>query len=264
MASGCIFCGNTPTTAEHLIPVWAGDVLARTKPPPSGPDKVIRAHHKRWSEGAEEDVRQEWFRKKDAPEFVVKCVCAECNGGWMSDIESAAQPILTPMIEDQRVTLDTGDQEKVAKWLGLKAIVAQHALPPGQTVPEWTNAFAIERSPPTSWQIRIARYQGTDPMFLGNTGLDTTVIHTLVPFTMKRPGFLFTAQLGHFVGQVLGMRQQAWIMPVRRFVQVWPHPLLRTSSPAVAHIVSVTWPPECGLDDSDLKKCAHDPVEPKG
>jgi len=258
----CIFCGKSPTTSEHLVPLWASGVLKRTKPPPSQPGKVVVGVHRRWSEGAEEEVNQEW-RRKDAPRFTVKCICAECNQGWMSNIESAAQPIVTAMMEDQRIILNTGDQEKVAKWLGLRAIVAQYGLPPGHTSLEWTHAFAIERRPPISWQIRIARYQGTSPMFLANTGLNTTIIHRLVPFSMKRPGFLFTAQLGHFVGQVLGSRQQAWIVPARRFIQIWPHPLLRANSPDPAHIASVTWPPESGLDDSDLKKCARDPAEPK-
>lgn len=260
---GCIFCGKAPTTLEHLIPHWAEEVLARTKPPPSQPGKVVVALYKRWSEGAEVDVDQEWLTK-NARGLTAKCVCAGCNQGWMSNIESAAQPIVTPMIEDQGVTLDTADQEKVAKWLGLKAIVAQRVLPPRRPVLEWAHAFAIERRPPISWQIRIARYQGTRPMFFGNTGLNTTIIHKLVPFPMKRPGLLFTAQLGHFVGQVLGIRQQGWIVPAQRcFIQIWPHPLLRPNSPDVAHIVSVQWPPETWLDESDLKKCAHDPAEPK-
>jgi hypothetical protein len=262
MAVGCIFCGNTPTTREHLVPAWAGKVLLQTKPPPSAPGKIVRARHRRWSKGAAGDRDQNWITK-DTPEFVAKCVCEQCNGGWMSTIEDAARPILTAMIEDQRITLDIEDQEKVATWLGLKAIVAQHTLPQGQIAFEWTNAFAIEKRAPTSWQIRIARYQGTVPLFLGSTGLDTTLIHALLPFAIKRPGFLFIAQLGHFVGQVLGMQQQAWLMPPRHFIQVWPHPLLRANSPTVVDIVSVTWPPEGGLDDSDLKKCARDPSEPK-
>jgi hypothetical protein len=183
----------------------------------------------------------------------------------MSVIEDAAKPIVTMMIEGQPVVLNTEDQEKVAIWLGLKAIVAQQSLPPAEGFLEWANAFAIQKSPPTSWQIRIARYQGTQPMFFGNTGLNTTVIHpSLVPFAMRRPGFLFIVQLGHFVGQVLGIRQQTWIAPTqRRFIQIWPHPLLRANSPSIGQIASVTWPPEDGLDDSDLKKCARDPAEPK-
>lgn len=237
--------------------------MARAKPSPSHPGNVVVARHRRWSEGAEEDLDQEWFTK-DAPKFTVKCVCRECNGGWMSAIEDAANPIVTAMIEGERVALDTQDQEEVANWLGLKAIIAQQSLPPAQGFLEWANAFAIERGPPRSWQIRIAHYQGTLPMFLGNVPLNTTVIHRLVRFAMKRPGFLFTIQLGHFVGQVVGMRQQTWIAPTQgRLIQIWPHPLLRANSPSVAEIVSVTWPPEAGLDDCDLKKCAHNPAEPK-
>jgi len=259
---GCIFCTKAKVSREHIVPVWAAEVLAKAKPPPSRPGVRVVARHRRWSEGAEADVSQDWFAKR--ADFIVKCVCKECNGGWMSAIEDAAKPIVTMMIEDQRVVLDTEDQEKVAIWLGLKAIVAQQSLPPAQGFLEWANAFASDRRPPTSWRIQIARYQGTVPMFFGNTGLDTTIIHELAPFPMKRPGFLFTAQLGHFVGQVQGMRQQTWIVPTqRRFIQIWPHPLLRANAPDIAHIASVTWPPEGGLDDSDLKKCASAPAEPK-
>jgi hypothetical protein len=260
---GCIFCGKSPTTSEDLVPLWASKILMRTKPPPSQPGKIVKGRHRRWSEGAQKDVNQEWDRK-DTPRFTVKCVCGECNNGWMSEIENAAKPIMTAMMEDQRIILDTGDQEKVAKWLGLKAIIAQYGLPQGQISPEWTHAFAIEKCPPTSWQIRIAHYQGTRPVFWVTTPLDTIIIHSLVPFAMKRPGFLFVAQLGHFVGQVQGIRQQTWIVPTQRhFIQIWPHPLLRASSPDRAQIVSVTWPPEAGLDDSDLEKCARHAGEPK-
>lgn len=263
MARGCIFCGKAKVSREHIIPVWAAEVLAKTKPPPSRPDKVVVGAHRRWSEGAEVDVSQEWFARHGV-NFIVKCVCKECNEGWMSDIESAAKPIVTAMIEDQRVMLDTQDQEKVANWLGLKAVVAQQSLPPAQGFLEWADAFASEKHPPTSWQIRIARYQGTVPMLFANTPTNTTVIHPLVPFAIKRRGFLFTTQLGHFVGQVLGIWQRG--PPVaanRRFIQIWPHPLLRGDNPSVAQVKSVDWPPEGGLDDSDLKKCAHDPAEPK-
>jgi hypothetical protein len=260
---GCIFCGNCPTSSEHLVPRWAIAVFKLTKPPPSQPDKAVWAVHKQWSEGAKVDVLREW-RRKDAPKFTVKCVCEQCNQGWMSNIESDAQPIVAGMMQGQRTILDTDDQRKIAKWLGLKAIISQYGLPPGCTSLEWTRAFAIERSPPISWHIRIGRYEGTLPMFWANTPFDTTIIHPLVPFPVKLPGFLFTAQLGHFVGQVMGIQQRGWAAPHQGcFIQIWPHPLLRTSSPSRTQMASAEWPPEIWLDDSDLKKCGRDPTEPK-
>lgn len=260
---GCIFCGNSPTTKEHLVSSWVADLLAGMKPPPSAPDKTVVALHQRWSEGAEEEISQEWFTK-NAPEFTVKCVCGTCNHGWMSKIESAAAPIMTQMIGGQAVTLDTKEQEKVSMWMGLKAIVAQHSLPPAQIVLEWTEAFAAERRPPRSWQIRIGYYEGERPLLFANTGLDATLVHSLSPVTTKQPGFLFTVQIGHLVGQVIGIRQQARFLRVqRRFIRIWPHPLLRADPPDVSHIASHSWPPERGLNDSDLTKCTKDPAEPK-
>jgi hypothetical protein len=260
---GCIFCGKSPTTKEHVIPRWAGKLLARTKPLPSQPGRVVVGVFERWSEGAKEDVKQKW-RMNDALEITAKCVCAACNHGWMSDVENAAKAIVSAMMDDQRTMLNTAAQEKVAKWLGLRAIIGQYALPPGQAYREWAQAFAFEGCPPTSWQVRIGRYQGARPAFSHNTSLNRSIMHPLVPFVVKSPGFLFTVQLGHFVGQVLGVRQQNWVVPSQRcFIQIWPHPLLRASAPNVTQIVSVDWPPESWLDDSDLKKCARDPAEPK-
>ena len=261
--SECIFCGDSRMSLEHIIPKWAGEVLLRTKPPPSRPDMRVVALHTRGSTDKDAGYDREWYTK-DAPNFQVRCVCEDCNNGWMSDIEEAAQPIVTAMIEDQTLTLDTENQAFVSKWLGLKAIVSQYSLPAPTIVREWTEAFARERSPPTVWQIRIGRYTGTNTMHMANTALDTTVISTLSPIAMKKPGFLFTVQVGYFVGQVLGIRQHT-LVPInrRRFIQIWPHPLLRSYSPAGDGIASQSWPPERGLDDSDLTKCVKDPAEPK-
>jgi hypothetical protein len=150
----------------------------RTKPPPSQPGKVVMALHERFSQGAEPEVAQKWL-SKDMPTFTVRCVCTDCNAGWMSEIESAAQPILTPMIEGNAVSLTISDQEILAKWLGLKGICAQHALPPGRPRPEWARAYALNKCPPTHWQIRIGKYTGERAAFAGNTGLNATVVHRL-------------------------------------------------------------------------------------
>jgi hypothetical protein len=260
----CIFCGKSPTSSEHIVPAWAGEILTRTQPPPSRPDRIVVGRHKRWSEGNNPDVQQEWLNK-EGPSFTVKCVCDGCNNGWMSDIEGSAKPILTPMIEDQATTLSNADQESIAKWLGLKAICAQYSLPSPGADSVWATALAVDRRPPTGWQMRVGHYTGTHPVWMANTGIDFTVVHSLSPFTIHRPGFLFSVSLGHFVGQVVGVTQQTPIATNEMyFLQIWPHPLLRMDSPAMTHIASQAWPPERGLGDSDLKKCARDPAEPRG
>src|SRR5688572_7597887 len=54
-------------------------------------------------------------------------VCAKCNNGWKSDIESAAQPILTMLIERgmsaEPLTITAEEQYKIAIWLQLRSII---------------------------------------------------------------------------------------------------------------------------------------------
>ena len=47
-----------------------------------------------------------------------KIVCAECNNGWMSRLEMAAAPLITPMLTgERRVTLNVDDHTTVALWV---------------------------------------------------------------------------------------------------------------------------------------------------
>jgi hypothetical protein len=41
-------------------------------------------------------------------------VCRQCNSGWLSELEAAVKPLLTPMIRGDRQTLGPEDQRIVA------------------------------------------------------------------------------------------------------------------------------------------------------
>lgn len=264
MTRACVFCGNSPTTREHIISEWAGEILLQGKPAPSKPGNVVKARHQRFREDA--GVRtalSEWITS-DAPEFTAKCVCGECNGGWMSNIESAAIPIMTPMIQGEAVQLDRNAQDIVARWLGLKAIVQDFSHAEAARDQEWIAYYFKHRQPPMTWHIRLGRYDGERQAFFGGGALDASIRHALSPFTWNRPGLIFTISIGHFVGQVIGVKQQAAVsLNPRYFAQIWPHPLIRAETPRRPHYQAEPWPPERGLDDSQLQKCVRDPAEPK-
>jgi hypothetical protein len=246
------------------VPEWAGGIIAGLKPPPSRPGVVVVGRHRRWTEGQPPDAPREWINRKGMTEFTVKCVCDKCNSGWMSDIEGKAQASLTPMFLDQSVVLDSANQNAIATWLGLKAVVAQYAVMPRRANHEWADAYWRDKSPPGTWHIRIGRYAGVQPVTMGVSAVDFTVIHSLSPITLKRQGFLFTISVGAFVGQVVGITQLTPIATNRLYLtQIWPHPLLRTQSPTLADFGPQNWPPERGFDDANLKKCSQDVTEPK-
>lgn len=49
-------------------------------------------------------------------DYVTRDVCAACNNGWMSGLETEAQPILGPMLSDRPRVLTAPDQAVVATW----------------------------------------------------------------------------------------------------------------------------------------------------
>ena len=61
--------------------------------------------------------------KLGSPERTAKVVCSECNQGWMSDLEKAAQPILSPMMFDISVPLGLLQQYTIVKWAVKTAMV---------------------------------------------------------------------------------------------------------------------------------------------
>jgi hypothetical protein len=55
----------------------------------------------------------------------VRVVCAGCNNGWMSALENVVKPILTALITSQPCALTPNDLDVLARWVALKAMVAE-------------------------------------------------------------------------------------------------------------------------------------------
>lgn len=64
------------------------------------------------------EMRIQHERKTEGMDVRVRRFCVPCNTGWMSSLEGAVQPILTPMILGQRLplALSISDQETLAQW----------------------------------------------------------------------------------------------------------------------------------------------------
>lgn len=118
----CVFCEvNNANSREHFYSEWMHELL------PLGPEgkysgetidehpktRIVSKHDKRTKPG-------ELYTKK------LKVVCQACNNEWMSRIDEAAKPLLTPIIKGEAVTLDRPSLEAVARWATLKAIVSEH------------------------------------------------------------------------------------------------------------------------------------------
>lgn len=162
----CIFCGGTPLTKEHLHGHWASrfsdqehrDILQRTDREYELPEPS--------------DTRRWRARAYDRQASVV---CRACNGGWMSDLETAVSALLDPGELDGKL-LSSAQQTSLATWAMKSALTMDAAQSPvDRVIPmEMARRFGRDRRLPESAQVWIASYIGGEdqmPAFAG-IGID--------------------------------------------------------------------------------------------
>ena len=89
----CVFCGWEGTlTKEHAWPDWIRDVL------PAGHVKGHSQQHRVAATTGEVTAITPVLHEKAANRKVQVVCQRECNGGWMSDLENTAKPLLVPII----------------------------------------------------------------------------------------------------------------------------------------------------------------------
>ncbi|MEE8553371.1 MAG: hypothetical protein V3S72_08735 [Desulfobacterales bacterium] len=66
------------------------------------------------------------------PRLTVKWLCAKCNNGWMSRIESNTKPILISILEDKLNAMDSSSQSTLASW-AVKTSMVLECINPERT-----------------------------------------------------------------------------------------------------------------------------------
>jgi hypothetical protein len=157
----CMFCGEEiadDAPPEHVLPKWLRKFLAKG-------ERFTQRHGAfrdhpdaptvRWGQWEEHDTKH--------PAITIDTVCAGCNHGWMSDLETEASPLLTPMIEGNPVGLSVEQQALVARWSTKTAMAYDQLLPAGRrhyTAEECR--WAMEQTmPPPDTTVRLGHYSGT-------------------------------------------------------------------------------------------------------
>jgi hypothetical protein len=220
-------------TKEHVWPQWLGRELGSGAWEMSRSGTVL--------------APAEWTNAR--LDVTVNCVCAGCNGGWMSRLEARAKPLLLPMIEDYRRTaLSPDDQSFVGIW-ATKTAMMLGCLHPERMV--WDSAqlaaFAETLTPPTGTVVRLALADGSISVFYR---------HNLITLTGATTGreilcFSSTSSMKHLVVQVFGHESGEGVVPhasapdADYVTQVWPS----TS-------FDVTWPPPNGFNAEGLRSLA--------
>ncbi len=131
----CIFCGASPVHKEHVLAKWIRKVTPYSKGPVNWSftnDPLTRRHrkHRLFTEQA-------------------RVVCQdECNGGWMSRIEDAAKPVLTPMIQGRDTVLTPADQDVLGRWAAKTALISCYLQPQIPVPAGYPEAFYATKEPP--------------------------------------------------------------------------------------------------------------------
>lgn len=153
-ARRCIFCGSTELDEEHVWPQWVARLL------PDDLDVTTTRTQSDVHTGSTAAIGPAW----GGPplDMTVRRTCKTCNSGWMSDLENAAKPHLTPLIFGQQTFLDADAQRIAATWALVRVFVAEFTHPREIAVPAIHRQWVYERrAPPTAGiYVWLAGYAG--------------------------------------------------------------------------------------------------------
>lgn len=192
-ARSCVFCGNAPTTSEHVWSDWLRRQLAI--------DEAME--HTRLLERHGKLVESLVFDDKPYKQ-TVKAVCGECNGGWMSQLEQHARSVLTDMIAGRWRDLQCDVQCELAGWALLKALMFDQASPRDARIamPGLYPLLRDTGAPPAEglW-IWLSTFSGESLGFSALVALSTAT--TGQAYTGKHNVFVRTFSFGPVLFQVL-------------------------------------------------------------
>lgn len=139
--TNCIFCGVSLTspgsqqtdsrTKEHVYARWYRDNVVNQKIKLFTSDGTAATMH----------------RQPSLETFVNSSVCAECNSGWMSTIETQVDPIFEKLTTGTDIRfLSPEEVETLARWAGKTAIVLGYVTPIPAIIPEFIRRTFLPQS----------------------------------------------------------------------------------------------------------------------
>lgn len=137
-------------TREHVWPQWALRYF------PSQPDAVQRMTFN--FESGDDPIVREWPAESMAQ--VARVVCADCNNGWMSTLETDAKPWVEQLIHGVPTLLDSAAQKIVGEWCIKTGLLLSLTLPQRLVDPQYFREFFKRREPPGHGVVYLSSYEG--------------------------------------------------------------------------------------------------------
>lgn len=250
----CIFCGaDEKLTREHFFGEWLKDEFPNDAKTTHTFGKVEWPKHLITRSPKINDTK----RTGNTRSRYVRVVCKSCNSGWMSQLETAARPIITSLMNRSFRALGPKEQSILATWAAKICMAAEWSKSDGVKIPQSERTTLKDlRVPPDGWGLWIANYTGgswseltiyqhrgnlINPA-IRNPGIEMKYAQSTV-FGMKRVVFLVvSSNMGGLVEKVASR-----INGAPSIAQIWPS----------LHPRSILWPPDVALDDSGVKHLAN-------
>lgn len=236
MTKQCLFCDNEANSKEHL---WSDWILQRLGTQPMR-------------------VKMGKAPPKNVPHSVVevRCVCVQCNGKWMSALESENIPIIGRLTENTATPLDAAHQTSLALWTVMKAMVldAVNAKNRGHFFTRnECEALRLHRRIPDRTVVQIGAYERR------GYSADGTIAWLDFPNAPKAAkASVSTFVIGHLVIQAVTVHHEpehenARVQGVSIRDGEWDKLLLRIWP---VGIPPTTWPPQATFSNSGSSSIA--------
>lgn len=199
-AGKCVFCGKGNLSKEHVWPVWMHEYL---------PEDSSQKHKSQLSSfeivgGKKQFEKFDVAHRGPLKHLKLRRVCRDCNGGWMSEIETNAKENLVSLMLSERMVFTEEQIRSVAGWLALKTILFEYMwkAEPVATAEEY-EYLERERVPPDNWHIWIGTHNvSTWRMRMFNQPTLAIDERTLTPPIVLKPGQCNTNTTSFGLGQL--------------------------------------------------------------
>lgn len=236
-----MFCDSRERmTSEHVFPQWISRLIEGKAPMMEHNREVVRARHAPQADTYLQPV----FQQK------VRAVCADCNNGWMSDLERAAKPLLMPGFDGRGRAFHAEGQRTLAAW-GFKTALMLGEVFRGEAtgVPRAHQVHLREHGePPAAVGVWLSAFGGPEPASFRAAGMAISRPGERVTDEDEPNVYVFTFHIGPFVFQSFGVvdADAIRINPAETVVgdlrvhQLWPFRR------------SLTWSPRAALTSPEL------------
>jgi hypothetical protein len=153
----CIFCGaKAHMSKEHLFAEWLAPYLPTSTYRGQETDTLEFAEASSFSYTTWANIRQGAVHTRK-----IRQVCAACNNGWMSRLQSTAAPVLRSLFRGDAIDIDCSTAFTIAKWVVMLTMVGEFTDEDSVAVLQSERSFFRERAEiPAGWRVWISHAAG--------------------------------------------------------------------------------------------------------